>query len=261
MVDFKLAIVVLLLVGIPWLIIFSIVKLFKHFRKQRRDRAKQKKYNQNPCLFYEEIIDNVERQIKEEMRGKKGFRMNPLGPGKVPQNQINGYGQGHMNLGEFKSRYEIKAGEIRNSIINNNLLTEENKYHLLNYIKIQLGGKIENEQLEKAKHEVAKLAQSEMLMLVKRKFNEKVSRRKSVIDRLAGLDSYVLIDSDSPLFKRINCAYTFKSNNWEYRNGDYILAGAQSYDEGVVNLYKNLFRLKKRNAIKKRDALTDPRMI
>ena len=112
MINFKFAIIVLLLVGIPWLIIFSIVKLFKHFRKQQRDRAKQKKYDQNPCLIYEEIIDNVERQIKEEMRGKKGFRMNHLGQGKVPHNQINGYGQGRMNLGEFKSRYEIQAGEF-----------------------------------------------------------------------------------------------------------------------------------------------------
>ena len=251
-----------LIVGIPWLIISAIVEFFKNLRVRKKERAKQKEYDQNPCLRFEERIRSVEYDIKKELRGSGRLMQNPYGPGGVPPKlQSNLIGQGYTYSSDFKSRYAIKASEIRKEITKNSLLSPENKSYLFNYLDTWLGGKIKNEQIEKEKYDAIKLAQYEKELIEQRLVAERFSRRKTLIDRLAGVNSYVLIDSGSPLFKKSKFAFVFKSNNWEYRNGDYILEGANSYDEGVVNLYKILFRLKRRNEIKKRNAFNDPQMI
>lgn len=147
-------------------------------------------------------------------------------------------------------------------------MTEHDKDNLNKYIERVLGHKLKEEAQKKSDYEREKLSREIALENKREKYAAKILHKKLVIDRLSGIRSYVHIDKDSSLlgsyrkpFRNNADYFIFKSNVWEYLDGSYIFFEGATYNEGVVNLFENLIKLRREKKIRRINNMNDPRTV
>ena len=246
-------------VGLPWFVISLIKNYFEQRAREKEALEIRQAHARNPSLKHEEAIRRVNISNTSVMNLDDLLELsnNLFYSRETLHQKIENYSKKI----EYKTPITNSALEIHAKIVSDTGISEVQKTRLINLINNRLGEKIRVEAINKEKYEESRRVKLNQLKLELIDFEAKCLRRKSLIDRLAGEYSYVCIDAGSPLFEKVNAPFVFKSNNWEYINGDYILFGGKSYNEGVINLYKNLYKLKRLKKIKKINNLADPRTV
>lgn len=237
----------LIFVGLPWFVISLVKSYFENRARDKDAEIRRQAHALNPALKHEEQIRLVVRMLQH----KNGF--NHIKRGGI---NVNG------NFIEIDNTpVTNKATQIRNNFLNDPKLGEREKVSLMNFLERNLGEKIKAEAINKAIYESQKLAKLEDDKRKKEESDLKNLRRKLIIDKLSGKYSYVLVDKNSHLFRGNNEPFVFKSNCWEYVDGSYIFFGGDSYNQGVINLFKKLSQLKKMKKIRRIDNTNDPRTV
>lgn len=249
----ELLIVLFIMVWLPWFVISSLKNFFQRRANHKAEEKRRKEYELNPLLRHEAQIRLLSNHLK--FKTKNDFLL------------LTRYYK-ISAMDKYFTPVSDKANEIRNEIESDIRLDEKQRTYLYGYLEKCVGEKIEEEMKTKQAYEVKKLIEKEEAARRKKLIAERLFRRKKVIDRLVGKYSYVLLDDGSELLKRANQPfgsrnepYMFKSNIWEYTDGKYIIFGGFTYEEGVINLFENLIKLKKKKAIKRIDTLNDPRTV
>jgi hypothetical protein len=248
----------LVLVVFPLFIYLLVRSILENGRIEKLKEERRILHEKNPSLKYEEAIQRVKRGTHINL-----FEMNSVDYSigiEYPISKINRRGGIDVPL-KFATPITDKALEIKRKIMCDGNLNLLEKQKLIEYINSQLNVTVRDEADSKARYEADVLLKIESIKLTAKKLQSNNVRRKKMIDKLVGFNSYVELDNKNSLNKQDIQPFVFKSNYWEYKNGDYIIFGGQSYEEGVVNLFKNLLLLKKLSKIQRINALNDPRTI
>jgi hypothetical protein len=248
---FLILFLIILIIGFPIYIYVSVKSYFEERTREKNNEERNRAYALNPILKYLAMVRALSDRKRDDL----------ILLGTLRRGGIN-------TMAGYNTPFTLEVNKITGLALKDVALTTQDRDKLNEYIEFKIGQKLKDESQKKADYEreqlIKKIAEAQKI----EKYNAKIVRRKLMIDRLSGSRSYVQIDKDSPLLSNINkpfrdsdAYFIFKSNIWEYLNGGYILFEGATYNEGVVNLFDNLIKLKREKKIRRINNINDPRTV